>query len=162
MEGRVISCHIQHLLFYSMVFSTPEVERDILYLLPSVYSGEQQTAPTKKKHLTLRLLAENWIHVPCSLPNKYFQFHSYQRLLRAPDPATQALNTSRDSWLCEAKIENNPLCGSFLPRFAGLAESWITGNHFQNWIRTKNSSTAPWTIFRRMRKSLSRVCTSQL
>lgn len=94
--------------------------------------------------------------------NKYFQFHSYKRLLRMPDPATEALNTSGDSWLCEANIENNPLCGSFLPRFTGLSESWITGNHFQSCISTKNSSTTPWTIFRRMRKSLSGVCTQQL
>lgn len=56
-EGRIISCHIQHLLFYSMAFSTLEVKRDILYLHPSVYSPEQQTAHAKKKHPMLRLAA---------------------------------------------------------------------------------------------------------
>lgn len=35
--------------FYGMVFSTPEVKRDILYLLPFVYSTEQQTVHAKKK-----------------------------------------------------------------------------------------------------------------
>lgn len=43
-----------------------------------------------------------------------------------------SLECFRDSWMCEAKTENNPLCGSFLPRFTGLSESWITGNQFQN------------------------------
>lgn len=39
-----------------------------------------------------------------------------------------------DSWLCEAETENNPLCGSFLPRFTGLSEPSVTGNHFQRRI----------------------------
>lgn len=91
---------------------------------------------------------------------------SVSQLPKAPENARSSytsLECFRDSWMCEAKTENNPLCGSFLPRFTGLSESWITGNQFQNYYKHSQKilpllyeqSSGEWG-------SLSRVCTSQL
>lgn len=91
---------------------------------------------------------------------------SVSQLPKAPENARSSytsLECFRDSWMCEAKTENNPLCGSFLPRFTGLSESWITGNQFQNcYKRSQKILPLLYEQSSGERGSLSRVCTSQL